>query len=68
VSVINDEAALQLAWWDGAQWIDAASTCSPTSSYTRDTDANSLSVPVCVTGRYALFGPTYQAYLPLNRR
>jgi hypothetical protein len=68
VSVVSDEAALQLAWWDGAQWIDAASTCSPVSSYTRDTTANILSVPVCGTGGYALFGPTHQLHLPALRR
>ena len=68
VSVISDEAALQLAWWDGVQWIEAASTCSPASSYTRDTTANILSVPVCAMGRYALFGPTHQMHLPALRR
>jgi hypothetical protein len=68
VSVISDEAALQLAWWDGAQWIDAASTCSPISSYMRDTTTGILSVPVCAMGRYALFGPTHQMHLPALRR
>jgi hypothetical protein len=68
VRVIGDEAALQLAWWDGVQWIEAASTCLPTSNYIRDTNVNSLSVAVCGTGRYALFGPTYQMRTPLIRR
>jgi hypothetical protein len=68
VSVVSDEVALQLAWWDGAQWIEAASTCSPTSIYVRDTTANILSVPICATGRYALFGPTHNVYLPTISR
>ncbi|MBP7688406.1 MAG: hypothetical protein KA765_10875 [Thermoflexales bacterium] len=68
VSVVSDEAALYLAWWDGAQWIDAAATCAPASNYTRELDANTISVTVCSTGRYAFFGPTHQMRLPVIRR
>jgi hypothetical protein len=65
VRTISDETQLTLWWWDGNAWMDAASTCDPASTYTRDVQANALSVSICKTGKYALFGRTYAMYLPL---
>ena len=66
--VIADESALTLSWWTGSQWVDAGTTCPSASVYDRDVVSNILKVAVCRTGRYALFGPTHQSYLPLVRR
>jgi hypothetical protein len=62
---ITAEDRLTLLWWSGSDWRDAAQTCVPASSYTRNTAANLLRVPICRPGRYALFGPTNQVSLPL---
>ena len=51
-----DEATLTLMYWDGGAWVDAAATCSPASTYTRDTTNNILSVDVCHLTEFALFG------------
>jgi unsaturated rhamnogalacturonyl hydrolase len=65
-SPISDESRLSLRWWTGDGWQDAAGTCNPASSYTRDLEGNVLSVPICRTGRFSLFGPTNQVFLPLT--
>lgn len=67
VRVITDTAALTLAWWDGAAWVDAAITCTA-AEVRRDLAGHTISVPLCKTGRYALFGPAYQVALPVFRR
>jgi hypothetical protein len=64
-----DEATLTLMYWDGGAWVDAAATCSPASTYTRDTTNNILSVDVCHLTEFALFGqtplaPVYDQWLP----
>jgi len=64
VRVVSNEQELALWWWDGDEWQDAAQTCSQTS-YIRDTENNSFGVAICRSGRFALFGPTNQLYLPL---
>ena len=51
-----DEISLTLFYWNGSQWIDAATTCSPSSTYTRDLPNNVLSVPICHLSKYGLFG------------
>ena len=48
----------------GSSWQDAAATCSPAATYVRDLITRTISVSLCRTGRFALFGPTQQAYLP----
>lgn len=65
IATVSDESKLALYWWNGTRWIDAAKTCSPDSTYSRDLSANTLSLPVCTSGWFALFGPTNRSELPL---
>jgi hypothetical protein len=64
--LISDPDRLALWWWNGSAWQDAAETCSPAASYTRDLLTRTIGVAICRTGRFALFGPTRQVYLPLS--
>lgn len=64
-----DEDTLVLMYWTGSAWADAATTCSPTSIYIRNTANNTLSVNVCHLTEFALFGealeaPSYEQWLP----
>lgn len=65
-----DEATLLLMYWNGSAWVDAATTCSPTSTYVRDAGANTLSVAVCHLTDFALFGEAaiQDIYMPLLAR
>jgi hypothetical protein len=65
VRVVADESQLSLWWWDGSAWQDASQTCDPPSTYMRDLEENVIGIPICRSGKYALFGPTEQAYLPI---
>jgi hypothetical protein len=70
VRAAKDESELFLGWWTEEGWVDAFSACAPPGSatlepYARDLAHNVLGVPLCRLGRFALFGPTVQAYLPL---
>ncbi len=65
--LISDEEQLTLRWWNGSAWQDAAETCDPPSTYSRDREGV-LSVPICHLSRWALFGPTFRIYLPLVLR
>jgi len=53
---IDDEESLILLYWTGTEWADAASTCSPPSSYVRDTVNNVLQVEVCHLSQFAFGG------------
>jgi len=57
----------QLALWkkQGDDWQDAAQTCEPASTYERNIDTQTITVAICQTGRFALFGPTNNLFLPL---
>jgi len=68
VHLVSDESQLALWWWTGSEWRDAAQTCDPASSYTRDVVNNVLSVPICHLSEFGLFGPTHRVYLPLVLR
>jgi peptide/nickel transport system substrate-binding protein len=60
------EKTLRIYTWDGAVWVDAATTCTPALPYVVDEAANQISVQICHLSPYALFGvklPTL--YLPL---
>jgi hypothetical protein len=67
-----DEAALTLQPWDGAAWTDAATTCTPSSTYHRQPEQNRLTVAICHLSQYALVetgGESMQAiYLLTVRR
>jgi hypothetical protein len=62
------EDTLRLYYWDGGTWVDAASTCSPSSSYSRDLVQNTLNVETCHLTEYNIQGgpiPSSLVYLPL---
>ncbi len=63
-----DEASLTLYYLSGSAWADAATTCSPASTYDRHPAENWLSVPICHLSRFALFGATHPLYLPIVLR
>ena len=68
-----DEAGLTLMYLDGTIWVDAATTCTPPSSYVRDLANNGLATAVCHLSDFALFGPAiepieYRVYLPIVLR
>ncbi len=60
------EDTLKLYVWNGAAWVDALTTCASPGSYTRDTAANTISLPICQSGEFALMGEKQQSliYLP----
>jgi hypothetical protein len=64
--LIADPSRLAMWWWNGTAWQDAAETCSSTATFARDPFARTIGVAICRTGRFALFGPTQQVYLPLS--
>ena len=68
VKNIKDEDKLTLRFWDGSGWVDTSGTCSPPSTPVLDNSANVVTVPICRTGLYALFGPANPYYLPLIYR
>jgi hypothetical protein len=67
-----DESRLQLYYWSGSNWINAADTCSPRSVYVRDMGHNALSVPICHLSRWDMFGPApgdgFLLFLPISVR
>jgi hypothetical protein len=63
---VTAEGELRLLWWDGMNWVDAAETCSPASVYTRDVVNNMISIGVCRSGRFGLFGEGNRVYLPVG--
>jgi hypothetical protein len=69
VSVISNEAELALWVWTEDGWQDATTTCHDPAPYLRDVINNVLTLTICQTGRFALFGPTHQRYFPfIDRR
>jgi len=64
-----DIADLVLMIWDGAQWLDAASTCAVPLPSQFDHDANQLVATICYApGQFALFSKPIQipkVYLPI---
>lgn len=67
-----EEDTLKLYYWDqtGGSWLDAATTCSPAASYTRDLTQNWLSLQICHLTEFDLFGETkvLELYLPLGMK
>jgi hypothetical protein len=61
------EETLQLRYWDGGSWVDAAGTCSPPSAYARNVEQNWFALPVCHLSRFATFADEimYDAFLPV---
>ena len=65
VSVISDTQSLGLWWWEEGEWQLAAQSCVNPGEVAHNLGERIISTPICTTGRYALFGPTYQAFLPI---
>lgn len=63
--LITDPSLLTLQFWNGSTWSDASLTCTPEYDYSRDIQNRQLSIPICRTGKYALYGPSYSIFLPL---
>jgi len=62
----NDALMRSLLRWLTGQWVDAATTCEPASTYTHDMDKDTLAVTICRTGEFALLGERkYSIYLPV---
>jgi hypothetical protein len=57
VSSVGDENKLALYWWSGAEWLDAATTCTPASQYSRLPDKNQISIRICHLGTFLLVAP-----------
>lgn len=51
-----EEVTLLLHYWDGSSWMDAATSCTPTSVYQRDLANNLLRIKVCHFTPFALHG------------
>ena len=50
-------------------WMDAATTCTPPSTYIRNLDENTFTVTICHLTEFAVFGrQSSQLYLPLVTR
>ncbi|MEM7032264.1 MAG: hypothetical protein AAF629_22125 [Chloroflexota bacterium] len=65
VRIIRDLDQLSYQWWDGSVWRTATDTCVPPTDQTLDKPSRILTLPICRSGLFALFGPTNRAYLPL---
>lgn len=50
------EETIRLYFFDGVNWIDAATTCTPASTYSLDPVANQISVDICHLSTFSLFG------------
>jgi len=59
------EESMLLYYWDGSSWVDAASTCDPASTYTRDLVGNKLSTSICHLSHFSMMGESQELYLPL---
>ena len=65
-----DENSLILYTWDQSahQFVDAATSCAPASSYARQPEINRLAVPICHLSEFVLGGEPYRTLLPLIAR
>ncbi len=63
----QSEGTLRLALRTGTTWVDAATTCTPESTYLREPAIHRVSVAICHLSDYAWFGQQ-QVFLPLLRR
>lgn len=67
-----NEISLRIYFWDEAteSWLDAAQTCDPLSTYTRNRLDNWFSIDICHLTQFAVFGKTetapegYSLFLP----
>ena len=59
-----NENDLRIYYQDGAAWIDAATTCTPDSTYNRDTVNNTITVAICHLTHFSLYAPCAAAVAP----
>ncbi len=57
ISTAANGRALSLYWWSGSEWLDAATTCTPESTYDRLPESNRFRVAVCQFGSFLLVAP-----------
>lgn len=64
--LVSDDAQLALFHWTTNGWLPAVQTCAQGSAFLPYNDLQNKTIvgPICSTGRFALFGPTNQMYLP----
>ncbi len=67
VAVITDEADLALQWGEQGLWETTGSSC-PAPPPVVDEGNNRVTAVICRNNRYALWGPTRQAFLPALAR
>jgi hypothetical protein len=65
VSVISETQSLDLWQWVDGEWLPATESCLVANETFHNLVERIISTPICTTGQYALFGPTYQTYLPV---
>ncbi len=68
VRLVADTSQLQLWWWGGGAWQEAAGTCPEPVAGVHDLANRRYAQAVCKSGLYALVGPSWGVYLPLVRR
>jgi hypothetical protein len=63
------ESTLGLYYRQGDIWVDAITTCAPTTlRYRHGVAGNTLSLPICQAGQFAVLGEANRVYLPLVMR
>ena len=62
---VAHEASLSLQQWQFAGWQDAGLSCTPPTSGIVDEPNNLFAQGLCESGRFALFGPVRQLFLPV---
>jgi hypothetical protein len=65
VRLISAESELSLYLWDGGGWVKSSQTCRVGTESLIDEEQNVLATKLCLAGRYALLGPSYQVRFPL---
>ena len=65
-----NEAEIRLYLWDTStlNWMDAADSCIPASTYTRDFQNSKLAVGICHLTEFALLVNPHQVFLPIVTR
>lgn len=66
-----NENEIILPFWDGRAWVDAATSCTPTSIYQRDPEQKVFTVEICHLTEFSMFGiPTspFRLFLPSTVR
>jgi hypothetical protein len=62
------ETTLRIFTLQNNQWVDAAETCNPPSTYLRQPEQNQISVQICHLSPFVLVEPAYWQYLPSLRK